>query len=271
MAAGAFYELTIQVTDPGGLSNTCRVQWTVTFPRYDGFVTWSPYTNQSGWNGNDVPNDLSYLQKLNVKVPGGYDNNTVAFDGQFWSLNASGVSDPGHFRNTTKRGLICNWTDQLKVVAVRAYKGANTGASGRIEGKAAVSTSLNPLWETFFDSETAAAPQKYYVLGTLLPFTPTDEEIAEGVVPGMSGTTSSGQSYDYSGCILPNVQIQITRNTLTGGAGESGECIFLQHANDTAQNLPLAPGTAYDLKYAPMTNPPFPVNSQGDQTFPYNP
>lgn len=271
MAAGAFYELTIQVTDPGGLSNTCKVQWTVGLPRYDGFVTWSPYTNQSSWSGNDVPNDNTSLQKLNNKVPGGYDGNTVAFDGQFWSLNAQGVSNPGHFSNTTKRGLVCNWTDQLKVIGIIAYKGANTGASGLIEGRAAASPNDPPTWNTFFDSETAAAPQKYYVLGTLDPFTPTEEMIAEGVVPGASGTTSSGVSYDFSGCILPNVQIEITRNTLTGGAGESGEVIFLAHATDLATNLPISPQQANNLKYAVMVNPPFPLNNQGNLNFPYNP
>jgi len=272
MTAGAFYELTIQVTDPGGLSNTCKVQWVAGLKRYDGFVTWSPYVNQSSWSGNDVPNDLPYLQKLNNRVVGGYDQNTVAFDGNFWSLTAPGVSNPGHFQGAIKRGLVCNWTDQIKVVAAIAYKGSHTGADPgtKIEGRAAATDGNIPPSNTFFDSALAAGGQTYRVLGTLEPFNPTSEELAEGVVPGMVGTTTSGQSYDYEGCILPNVQIEITENTLTGGAGESGEVIFMAHAQNSAANLPIAPTAANELKYAAYTVPPF-INGQDGADFPYYP
>ena len=268
MVAGAFYELTIQVTDPGGLSNTCKVQWVPGLLRYDGYVTWSPYSNQSSWSGNDVPNDNPQLQKLNNKVVAGVPGNTVAFDGNFWSLTASGVANPGHFDGAIKRGLVCNWTDQVKVIGAIAYKGANTGATGKIEGKAAATAGSIPNSNTFFDSNTAAAPQKYRVLGTLDVFNPTSEMLAEGVVPGMSGQTVSGVSYDFSGCILPNVQIEITENTLTGGAGQSGESIFLAHAQNLATNLPISPTQANDLLYANYTIPPF-IEGQDGSNFPY--
>ncbi len=268
MVAGAFYELTIQVTDPGGLSNTCKVQWVPGLLRYDGFVTWSPYSNQGNYGGLDVPNDNPQQQKLNNKVVGGLPGNTVAFDGNIWSLTAPGVANPGNFDGAVKRGLVCNWTDQVKIIGAIAYKAANTGATGRIEGKAAVTTGSIPNGNTFFDSDLAAAPEKYLVLGALDVFNPTSEMLAEGVVPGMVGTTTSGTAYDFSGCILSNVQIEITTNTLAGGAGQSGESIFLAHAQNLATNLPISPTQANDLLYVQYTVPPF-VQGQDGTNFPY--
>jgi len=271
----AFYEITVKCTDPGGLVNTAVIQFTVGIKRYDGYVTWAPYSNQQ-LSGSDVPNSNPNLQNVNAKLVGGDQgpplSTGIAFNYLPWNYTAPNVTPQGHFVNTSKRGLVANWTAQTRTIAAIAYAADTTGGqTGKIEGYGLVTTSIptsNII--NIQDYAGAAQSQKFVILATLEAFNPTQEEMLEGVVPGQSGTTATGLPYDYTGCLMANVCIGIVRNTLQAGTGTSqGASIFLAHAQDLG-GLPISPSGANTLIKVDYTVPPFPLGTDGTN-FPYYP
>jgi len=204
-------ELVMKLSDTNGTgaSDTITVQWTPEADRLTGVVA-------NYYNNNPAPTAQEWLAPP-TGSPGMYPGCETASSTPVLPTWVGGIANwtgnqvyiyvkIGDLHDTGNTAI----SNQTVVWSGENTQNSNAPAIG--DGTAAFS---GPITMNYSGSDTT-----WQLIGSLPAFTPSNQQITDGVVPGDKGTDSASQYYDFKGCAWINNKIEWTSlNTCDGGAG----------------------------------------------------